>query len=102
MNSITKKVPSVAVPASLVPTVFRRSVGVSILFLSGGFNGESESLYFFLIHLFDCSFCIIIIFEFLSDEGVTMKEYGPLYCMHTIFPNYLNQFLRSSLVVFLP
>jgi hypothetical protein len=32
----------------------------------------------------------------------TIKEYGPLYCIPTIFPYYLNHSFKSYFVAFLP
>ena len=95
------------VPSSSVSTLFifasaSRSVIRSEPLLTRLFDDQPETLNFFVIHLFNCTLGIIVVLKLLYKRWVTMKEYGPLYWIHTILPNYLNQLLRSSLVVFFP
>lgn len=99
---LDRKVPSSSVSTLFVFASASRSVIRSKPFLTRGLDDQPETLNFFVIHLFNCAFSIIVVLKFLNIRGVTMKEYGPLYCIHTILPNYLNQLLRSSLVVFFP
>ena len=96
------KIPSPSVSASSVMTMTPLAISASVLFLTRRLDNKSASFHFFVIHLLDSSLSIKVIFKFLDSKKVTMKEYGPLYWMQTILPNYLNQPLRSSFVIFFP
>lgn len=73
-----------------------------VLFLTRWLHHQSVALNLLVIHFLYSCLCVIVVFKFLNYNFLTMNEYGPLYWMHIILPNSLNQLFRSSFVTFFP
>ncbi len=99
IHLIKKKLPA---PVETISPTTVTSWSWPVLLLTRWLHHQSVALDLLVIHLLYSRLCVIVVLEFLNQNFLTMNEYGPLYWMHIILPNSLNQLFRSSFVTFLP